>query len=189
MKYCLKCSGIKPFALIICTLIIIGCQPNSQNNTSESLTPQSKTETTVHSTTTEPVVSGELLYSLNDAPDDNGLVLSYMKLIDSSSGQLTLLAKTNTSKIFLPDLDYTKGKGIKIDIEATYPAKTLCQAFYTTSADAKYTEKQSASIKVPKGLQTFSLVILEKDIQGKIRIDLGNIPGKYILHSLNISAI
>jgi len=83
--------------------------------------------------------------------------------------------------------DYPTFKNTKaIQIEITTPAATNFQFFFTRTTATNFVEKNSVIKFLPEGRSRSILYFSETDISGKVRIDPGDLPGKYIIHRLEI---
>jgi len=83
--------------------------------------------------------------------------------------------------------DYPTFKNTRaIRIEITTPAVTHFQFFFTSPEADHFVEKNSIVKLLPEGRSKSILYFSEAIISGKLRIDPGDLPGKYIIHHLEI---
>jgi hypothetical protein len=83
--------------------------------------------------------------------------------------------------------DYPTFKNTKaIIIEITTQAATNFQFFFTSPEATQFVEKNSIIKLFPEGRSKSILYFLEAIISGKLPIDPGDVPGKYIIHQLEI---
>jgi hypothetical protein len=73
-----------------------------------------------------------------------------------------------------------------IQIEITTPAATNFQIFFASPAATDFVEKNSVVKLLPEGRSRSILYFPEAIISGKLRIDPGDVPGKYIIHQLEL---
>lgn len=73
-----------------------------------------------------------------------------------------------------------------IQIEITTPATTNFQIFFTSPASIDFVEKNSVVKLLPEGRSRSIFYFPEAIISGKLRIDPGNLPGRIIIHQLEI---
>jgi hypothetical protein len=83
--------------------------------------------------------------------------------------------------------DYPTFKNTRaIRIEITTPAATNFQFFFTSRAATQFVEKNSIVKLFPEGRSKSILYFSEANISGRLRIDPGDLPGKYIIHQFEI---
>jgi hypothetical protein len=87
--------------------------------------------------------------------------------------------------IVLPKIELPKSL-IKIKIDITSPVKTFVQLYYKTKLFSGYHENQSVRTAVADGRQTIILTIPVFNLFGRLRLDVGSHPGKYVIHSIDI---
>jgi len=73
-----------------------------------------------------------------------------------------------------------------ISIEITTPSATNFQFFFTSPEETQFVEKNSIVKLFPEGRSKSILYFSEANISGKFRFDPGDLPGKYIIHQLEI---
>jgi hypothetical protein len=73
-----------------------------------------------------------------------------------------------------------------VTITMSAPAITTAQLFYRTTRWRSYHEKNSVRQKIGEGVNVIQFDIRAKNVKGKLRFDPGCLPGKYIIHKVDI---
>lgn len=76
---------------------------------------------------------------------------------------------------------------ITVRISISVPQKTTVQLFYKTTLWQRYQEKKSIIHEIDLGQHTIEILIPSRKVIGPLRFDPGCHPGKYIIHSFEIS--
>lgn len=114
-----------------------------------------------------------------------GSNLHQMEIVNGADG-LMLNALGSDPFVGLSHAPSSGNRRLLAEIIITAPENTQLQLFYTLPGQDFYTPAQALSFDLNKGHNRL-LTRLPKDAGGtKIRLDPGQLPGKYILHSLLI---
>jgi hypothetical protein len=96
---------------------------------------------------------------------------------------LMLSSKGNDPYLVIPK-SVLRDRSNEICIEITAPMSTILQVFYKTKFLQKFKEANSIRKPLKEGKNFVNIVLEQNSINNDIRIDPGNIPGNYIIHSI-----
>ncbi len=142
--------------------------------------------------------AGRLLYSLS-APKDAGGAGSNVGLLQKLRHEITLdresfygdgltiYSRGAHPQILLPPIEADNARGLILKLSLTAPANTRMHVAYKTASKAEYTWEQSIQREVVKGENNL-FVMLPGFIAGRLRIELGNCPGTYVVHDVEIKS-
>mgnify|MGYP002639609785 FL=1 len=105
--------------------------------------------------------------------------------ITSDKNGLSIEALNNDPYVVLPYIELPSGY-IYIKIEITPPSRTEFQLFYNTKESDIYKEDLSVKKVIGPGRSVIGFEIPSDELVGCLRIDFGNIPGKYGFHKMDI---
>lgn len=95
-------------------------------------------------------------------------------------------AKTDDPQIILQPVDIF-GDYLLLQVEISPPEKTILQVFYLTNGIESYTEENSVKRVIGPDNSTVRMIIPFGNPEGRIRLDPGNVKGKYHLKRIAIS--
>ena len=137
------------------------------------------------STSTVSLVNSETNYA--------GIIPLYqVSAAVKTSGKLQALELHSTGDdpvVQLPSFSYPADKQLVIKIDMTAQQDTLLQLYYMTSDSPQYSESKSIRQAIHKGKNVIYLTLKQRDLYGNLRLDPGKLPGKYLIHSIEIRAI
>jgi len=100
---------------------------------------------------------------------------------------LMLTVKNDDPQILLPDIGTLDNfPPLTIDCKITTPGKTNITLYYLTRSDQKYSERRMVKKNVLEGYNKLTIELPSTRVTGRLRLDPGDIPGKYLLHNLKI---
>jgi alginate O-acetyltransferase complex protein AlgJ len=117
------------------------------------------------------------------------LMSSSQLAITPTAGGYTLTSQDKDPHFILPKLNGNNANKYVIKIDLNTPQSTKFQILYDTLRPTRYNEKRSSSEQLKAGDNTVYIEIDRNDLQGQLRIDPGEVAGKYTLRSLEIRAI
>ena len=102
-------------------------------------------------------------------------------------GDHLLIAASGTDpSIVLPALALTPPVQFAVRVEMTTPADTLVEIFYTTNTAGGFVPDHVVSLPVKAGRNVMLFEINDPEFSGGVRLDPGQVAGKYLLHALEI---
>jgi SAM-dependent methyltransferase len=104
------------------------------------------------------------------------------------SGKFCFVATTEDSQIILRELNLPK-ESFLLEIEMESPAETFLQVFYLQYIEMDFTEDFSVRKRIFPGYNRVRAFIPESRAAGSMRIDPGNVPGKYCFLKVEIQLI
>ncbi len=99
--------------------------------------------------------------------------------------ELEFQSKGNDPFVIIKNMDFPSGY-VFMKICITPPRKTDLQIFYLVDEGDKFTQELSVSRVIHKRRSVAHIYIPHENILNCLRVDFGNIPGRYIVHSINI---
>ncbi len=102
---------------------------------------------------------------------------------------LHILAPTEDPIILLPYLETSPHRMVVMKISITVPALTSVQLFYSRHGDPLFYEECSVNNPAHRGVNTLHLALPEDRFSGFFRLDPGNRPGHYIVHSIELREV
>lgn len=75
---------------------------------------------------------------------------------------------------------------LHIRVELEVPEECILQLFYLTDIAAGYSEENSLMVRLKKGQQVVNLPLPAGKLKMPLRLDPGNVPGAYAIHSIKI---
>ena len=130
-------------------------------------------------------LSIELLV-INAENDYAGIHSSHDAVTYVKNNTFTVESKSNDPFFLLPNISFPEDLSLILKLSVTSPTFSTVKIYYRTQSIPQYTEKQSLKKSISKGYNEIFFKLPEKDITGPLRIDIGNIPGKFLLHSLEV---
>lgn len=102
---------------------------------------------------------------------------------------LHITAPTEDPIIFLPYVEASPHRMVVMKIAITVPTLTSVQLFYSRHGDPLFYEECSVNNSAYRGLNTLFLALPEDRFSGFFRLDPGNSPGRYIIHSIELKEV
>jgi hypothetical protein len=103
--------------------------------------------------------------------------------------QLVIMATGHDPYLWLPPLDYPKFGEVSVIIDITCPGESqFLQVYYLTEGQGKYAGSRSVKEVTEKGRNVVCLRIPEPGVVGRLRIDPGQVQGKYLIHKIVVRA-
>ena len=100
--------------------------------------------------------------------------------------QAHLKVTGSTPILFLPKIKFPQSRPVFIELDLTSPVDTTTEMYYKLFKIPNYTLKYGARKAIPAGRNTVVYSIEDQELYGRIRIDIGRVPGDYTIHSLRI---
>lgn len=105
--------------------------------------------------------------------------------VEHNDGEISFRATNEDPIIYLPSLP-EKPEEIKLRIDLSVPGECRLQIFYLTESLNNYTEEHSLIRFLQKGRQTTDIRLPNEAKRSRIRLDPGNVPGNYSIHSVEV---
>ena len=102
---------------------------------------------------------------------------------------LHIAAPTDDPILLLPFLETSPHRMVVMKLSVTVPALTSVQLFYSRHGDPLFYEECSVNNPAYRGLNTLYLALPEDRFSGFFRLDPGNRPGRYIIHSIELREV
>jgi hypothetical protein len=99
---------------------------------------------------------------------------------------LAIMASDNDPALLLPPFKVMKGQGLALRIELTAPAHTILQVFFLLTDAPHYAEERSECVFLKPGRNTVFVLLDHPRLAGRVRLDPGDVPGKYVLHEVEV---
>jgi hypothetical protein len=87
-----------------------------------------------------------------------------------------------------PELPALSTKTYVLRVSLTTPARTKFQVYYLTPSTQNYEEQKSVMRVLESGKNEFDLPFGGDALRGRLRLDLGDRPGLYVIHSIALYA-
>lgn len=100
-------------------------------------------------------------------------------------GALCLTATGEDPYLHLPEMEVDPGRTASIVVEVTVPSNCVVEIFYESPGDERLTPEKSVSWNVGAGRHRLVRQIAHP-INGRLRIDPGNVRGEYRIHRIEI---
>jgi phosphoglycerol transferase len=127
--------------------------------------------------------------SLSKPGMDAGIEGNTEVTLSPSPEGLVVQASGADPNLLLPACIYPPHTKLEVHIELTSPADTVLELFYKTRGTPAYTEKQTVSQPLSKGRNVVDLKVTEPNLMDRLRLDPGTVPGRYILHAVEVRAL
>ncbi|HEX4337328.1 MAG TPA: glycosyltransferase family 39 protein [Polyangiaceae bacterium] len=104
-------------------------------------------------------------------------------------GPLTIEATGPDPSLLLPRVRRRGTASYVVRIRLESPLATIVQLFYATHAAPKFNEEHSVKQPLSAGENRVELRFEAEDLQGRLRLDPGTAPGRYVLDSVELLAL
>ena len=105
--------------------------------------------------------------------------------VEQKKGEISFRAINEDPIIILPRLPEEPEK-ILLKIDLTVPVDCQFQVFYLTESINSYNEELSLLRMLHQGRQSINIRLPDDAKRNRIRLDPGNVPGKYSIHSIEV---
>ena len=129
---------------------------------------------------------GSKVFSLGGFSDKIPFSKSNQLSMEKDSNAFSLNANGNDPFFEIPKFSLKPNEQILLKIALWSPADTEFQLFYQTADTSHFREKNSLRFALKKGFNDFYINIDDPDLNGRIRIDPGRLPGEYRITELEI---
>jgi hypothetical protein len=145
---------------------------------------------------TLPVLSGEEQFDLSTQklmvlnPDNGfeGITAHKQTVLDSGFAGLKIRSLGGDPILLLPKFSVQPQHAVVVSIAITSPVDMVFQFYYPISPLPGYREDQSKRFHVKKGFNQVYIKLPPNALDGRLRLDPGNVADVYQLHSMEIRA-
>jgi hypothetical protein len=175
-------------------LITTGCRPEEANGPAPASPSPSPAVSPVPSSAAAPPsdlgsvfqTASETLYRAATPSELVKLQPLQQATTTQTSDGIAVQATGNDPSLIVPEFPL---KPSLVRIEITSPAATVLQIFYLVGPQTVYTEANSAVQRLTAGKNVVYLRIDALNLTGKWRLDPGDVPGTYLIHSIEVRAV
>ncbi len=104
----------------------------------------------------------------------------------STPGPLVLHASDGDPSVLLPLFDYPAGEELHLLVDIDSPAETQLALYYSTSTGRGYDESRTIRNPLRRGRNVAILTFNSKGLEGRLRLDPGEVRGSYQIHRIEI---
>ncbi len=99
---------------------------------------------------------------------------------------LVITAGANDPALLLPPFDIVKGASLALRIDISAPMHTVLQVFFLLNGALHYEEERSEWAFLKPGRNEVFLLLDHPQLDGRVRLDPGDVPGRYVLHAVEV---
>lgn len=125
---------------------------------------------------------------LKEATNFTGFSSLNQVVITPEPDQLLIAAAGNDPSIVLTPLALTPPVQFALRIDLTTPGETLVEVFYSTNRVRSFVPDHVVSVPAKAGRSVLLFEINDPEFSGGVRFDPGQVPGKYIVHGIELFA-
>ena len=129
---------------------------------------------------------GEKVYSLLDSDDGNALHALYEVGISRAEGGYSILSTGSDPRLLLPAFAVRPTSEYLVKLDLVAPTDTKVQVFYLTKKGEIYSGDRSHSVPLSEGENTIYVRFDDQRLYGRLRLDPGTLPGKYLLKDMEV---
>ncbi|MEX2469631.1 MAG: sulfatase-like hydrolase/transferase [Pseudohongiellaceae bacterium] len=131
---------------------------------------------------------GVLLYSLDEGQTDRVVFSHHVTGVEASDSVLEFVATGADPYLILPRFDIPAEQTLQVRVEIESPAPGSVDLYYSGTAENNFSESRKLTRSVEAGEMSLAFVFDAEAKVGRIRIDPGQQPGRYVLRSVQVRA-
>jgi hypothetical protein len=151
-------------------------------------TTDSASGVAANNVTIPPVAALGYRIELKEAAGFGALTMLNQVSLNPQPMQCVMVSSGNDPSIGLPRLTVAPPIQFAVRAELTVPAETMVEMYYTTTAVPTFSADHVVSVQVKSGKSIVLFEINDPLFNGGLRLDPGQLPGEYVLHSLEFFA-
>ena len=101
---------------------------------------------------------------------------------------LEIVTHAASDLFYLPAVDLPSDRRLVLELDISSPLDTTLTVLYTTGTQSSYKRENSYSAALTSGRNTVYVHLAAFDIQGRLLVRPGALPGTFVLHRAEIRA-